>query len=75
MIFGIVGIPLGAFCGIFGLPFAVAGLVLGVLGLKRASEGRATNRGMALAGVICGAAGVVITIISIIVGAAIVASS
>ena len=75
MIFGIAGIPLAAFCGLFSLPVGAAGLVLGILGMRRASEGRATNRGMALAGVICGAVSIVVMIISIIVGAAIIASS
>lgn len=62
MIFGIVGIPLGVCCWFGGLPLAVAGIVLGVLGMRKAAEGLATNRGMALAGVICGAVGVVLSI-------------
>lgn len=70
MIFGIVGIPLSLCCGLFGLPFPVAAIVLGALGMRRVSEGRATNRGMALAGVICGAIGVVLAIISVALGAA-----
>jgi hypothetical protein len=70
MIFGIAGIVFAFLCGLFGLPVPIAGIVLGALGMKRVSEGRATNRGMALTGVITGAIGVVIAIVAVIIGAA-----
>jgi hypothetical protein len=75
MIFGIIGIPLGFLCGLFGILFPIAGIVLGAMGMKWASEGRATNRGMALTGVICGVIGVVIVIIVVAAGAARLAST
>ncbi|HEX7743801.1 MAG TPA: DUF4190 domain-containing protein [Micromonosporaceae bacterium] len=68
MIFGIVGIPLGVCCGLFGTPFGIAGVVLGILGLNRANQGQATNRGQALAGLICGAVGIVLAIVAFILG-------
>jgi hypothetical protein len=74
MIFGIVGIP-AAFCAILGLLLGATGIVLGSMGLKRVSEGRADNRGMALAGVICGAIAVVLAIISGAIGAISVSNS
>jgi hypothetical protein len=62
MILGIVSIPL--FCCPFGGFFAgVAGIVLGILGMKKAGTGEAGNRGQALAGVICGAVGIVASIV------------
>jgi hypothetical protein len=67
MIFGIVSIPLGVCCGVFG-GAGIAGIVLGILGLRKANQGLATNRGMSIAGIVCGAvglaAGIIITIIS-----------
>jgi hypothetical protein len=67
MIFGIVGIP-AACCAFLGFLLGAAGIVLGVLGMKRVSEGTASNRGMALAGVICGAVAVVLSIVSGAIG-------
>lgn len=64
LIFGILSIPFGVCCGLFGTPAAVAGIVLGVLGMRKAAEGLASNRGMALAGVICGGVGAVLAVVS-----------
>lgn len=68
MIFGILAIPL-ALCQFpmgFGFPlaaaFGVAGVVLGILGIRRADRGLANNRGMAIAGVVCGTIGPVLQI-------------
>jgi uncharacterized protein DUF4190 len=69
LILGIVSIPLGFCCSFFGAPFGIAGVVLGILGMKRANEGRANNRGQALAGLICGAAGIVMVILRVALGA------
>lgn len=71
MIFGIVSIVLGFCCGLFGSPFAIAALVMGFIGLNKVKLGQASNKGMALTGVICGAAGLVVAIIMVIVGVAI----
>lgn len=68
MIFGIVGIVLALCCAILGLGAAVTALVLGLVGLRKASDGLATNRGMALAGVICGGVGAVLAILNMILG-------
>jgi hypothetical protein len=61
MILGIISIP-AACCAIFGFFLGAAGLVLGILGMKKASTGEAGNRGQALTGVICGAIGIVLSI-------------
>jgi hypothetical protein len=67
MILGIVSIPV-ACCAIIGLLTGGAGVVLGGIGLRRVAAGQATNRGQALAGVICGAVGIILSIISGVLG-------
>jgi eukaryotic-like serine/threonine-protein kinase len=67
--FGIGGIAL-SFCCYLGLPMSVAGIVLGALGMKKATEGQADNRTAALVGVVCGVAGAVLSLILAIIFAA-----
>lgn len=45
--------------------FGVIAVVLGVLGRARAGRGEATNGGMALAGILTGALGVLLTILAV----------
>jgi hypothetical protein len=54
MILGIVAIPLVC-CFYLGIPVGIAAGVLGYLGKQKAEQGLATNRGQAMAGLICGA--------------------
>jgi hypothetical protein len=67
MILGIVSIP-AICCAFLGILAGAAAVVLGVLGMRKAAAGQATNRGQALAGVICGSIGLVISVISLIAG-------
>jgi hypothetical protein len=67
MIFGIAGLLLSALGGLFALPFPAAGIVLGVLGLRRVAAGRATNHGMAWTGIICGSLAVVLAMRGVMV--------
>ncbi|MBO0871343.1 MAG: DUF4190 domain-containing protein [Micromonosporaceae bacterium] len=60
MIFGIVAVPTS--CCFLGLPLGVAASVLAGVSLRKVAEGRATNRGMALTGLVCGVVGIVVTI-------------
>jgi len=53
MILGIAAIPLICCCGL-GVPAGIAGAVVSWFGLQKANQGRATNRGQAMAGLICG---------------------
>ncbi|MDQ4118844.1 MAG: DUF4190 domain-containing protein, partial [Actinomycetota bacterium] len=48
--------------GVFGL----LAIVLGVLGAGRARRGRATNRGVSIAGVVTGAIGLVLSIVIVV---------
>jgi hypothetical protein len=67
MILGIAAIPLVCCFGV-GIPLGIAAAVLGFLGKRKADQGQATNRGQALAGLICGAVAAVGGVILIIVG-------
>jgi hypothetical protein len=72
MILGILSIPM-ACCFYIGLLPGAAGIVLGVLGQKKAAELGGSGKGMALAGLICGAVGVAFSLLLIvlnIIGAA-----
>jgi hypothetical protein len=62
LIFGILAIPSGICCSLLALLPGGAGVVLGMLGMRKANEGQASNRGMALTGVICGGIGAVLGI-------------
>ena len=73
--FGILALVLGVLsllfsfcCGLFGLLFCIPAIILGVIGMNKANAGQATNKGMALAGLVCGGIGVVIGIAMVIIG-------
>ena len=53
MIFGIISIPLLC-CVYIGLPIGIAAAVLGIIGMNKANRGEADNKGMAIAGLVCG---------------------
>ena len=61
MICGIAGIPLSCVCYI-GVPALIAAIPLGIVARNRirASGGMLTGEGMALAGIICGAVGLLL---------------
>ncbi|GAA3936973.1 hypothetical protein GCM10022244_51850 [Streptomyces gulbargensis] len=60
MVLGIVAVAGFCFWGL-GVVLGIMALVFGVIGMKKANRGEATNRGMALAGVILGSIGIVIS--------------
>jgi hypothetical protein len=62
MILGIAAIPLICCCGL-GIPVGIAAAIVSWLGLQKANQGLATNRGQAMAGLICGAVAAVLGII------------
>lgn len=65
LIIAIVGLLFAwiPFIGLFGLVLGVVALVLGIMGVRRASRGEATNRGVAVSGI-------VISVIVILLGIA-----
>lgn len=64
LVLGIVSI-VGCCCGVLVLPCAVVGLILGIIGMKKAKECGA-NSGMALAGIITSSVGIVIGLICVV---------
>jgi len=63
MILGIASIPL--VCCYLGIPLGISALVTGWLGKQKAAQGLADNNGQAIAGLICGAIGVVVGLLQI----------
>lgn len=53
----------GCFLAFLGVPLGIGGVVFGALGRGKASRGEAGNGGMALAGIITGAVGIVVGIL------------
>ncbi|MEU6078728.1 DUF4190 domain-containing protein [Micromonospora sp. NPDC047074] len=64
MILGIASIPLN--CCYLGIPLGLAAVVTGWMGKQKADQGLADNNGQALAGLICGAIGVVLGLLQIV---------
>lgn len=62
LILGIAAIPLVC-CVYLGIPLGIAAIVLGWIGKRKAERGEATNRGQAVAGLICGAVAVVLGVL------------
>ena len=56
---------------IFGLVLPVLAVIFGVVGMRKVRRGEATNREMALAGVILGAIALVISLLATLIGAAV----
>jgi hypothetical protein len=63
MVLAIVGTVLGVACfGAFlGLPLGIAAIILGVIGVRIAGRGEATNRAQAMTGIILGSVSVVVS--------------
>ena len=55
------------FCGI-GLLAAIPAIIVGFLGVLAANEGRATNKGMSIAGIVLSLAGTVLNIVLYMTG-------
>ncbi|MFG3509869.1 DUF4190 domain-containing protein [Streptomyces sp. NPDC047821] len=60
LVLGIIAVVLFCFWGL-GIILGVLALIFGVIGRKKAQRGEANNHGMALAGIILGAVGIVIS--------------
>ncbi|MFF0317427.1 DUF4190 domain-containing protein [Micromonospora sp. NPDC005252] len=66
MILGIASIPLIC-CLYLGIPVGIAGVVTGYLAKQKVAQGQASNAGQAKAGLICGAVGVGLGILLLII--------
>jgi hypothetical protein len=62
---GLIGLVFSPipFIGVVAWPLVIVGLILSILGFARANKGGATNKGLALAGIIVSALGLVICIV------------
>jgi hypothetical protein len=65
---GVAGLVLGILAllsswFVLGLPLAIVGLILSIVGLRRVRSGRATNRGVALGGVIVNAVALLLSVV------------
>ena len=67
MILGIASIPLVC-CLYLGIPVGIAGIITGYLAKQKVAQGQANNAGQAKAGLICGAVGVGLGIVVLILG-------
>lgn len=67
LVCGIASIIFGCCCGIFGTPLSIAAVITGIICKKNNKPGQ----GMALAGIITGAVGIVVFILSMIFNAAV----
>ena len=70
MICGIASIVVSFCCSVIALPVGIVGIVLGSMARSRIrkSGGMLSGNGMALAGIICGAVGMALAVIMIIIG-------
>ncbi len=76
LVCGILTMVLGFCCGFVGLIPGIAALVTGYLGLRKADEMGGSGKGMAIAGMVLGGIGLVISLIfAIFIGAAMMSSS
>jgi hypothetical protein len=69
LIIGILAIP-GACCCYSSVPLGIAAIVMGFIAMNKAKESPATHggRGLAVAGLSCGVAALVFTVLAIILG-------
>jgi hypothetical protein len=67
LVLGILSIPLGVFFFPVGILLGLLAIIFGAVGIGRAKKGRATNRGVAIAGLITGLIGAAIGIVFLVV--------
>ena len=61
LVLGILSIPLGC-CSFFGLVMPIPAIICGILGIRKANQGQANNKGLAIGGLICGIVGLIISL-------------
>lgn len=67
MILGIASVAGSGCCFIVGWPLAVGGIATGFVGLSQVRDRPSEGRGMAIAGIACGAVGAVLPILLFVV--------
>lgn len=67
LVLGIIAIPAGLFAAFVGIIVGVVAIILGAVALGRVRRRIATNKGMAIAGIVCGLIGAIVgTIFTVI---------
>ncbi|PTL40144.1 DUF4190 domain-containing protein [Alkalicoccus saliphilus] len=66
LVIGIISILFTFLIGIFGLPLAAAGLVIGILALRDIKRNNQPGRGTAVAGIVCSSIGILLPVIFIV---------
>lgn len=67
LVLGIASIPLGVFFFPVGILLGILAVIFGVVGMVRAKKGRATNRGVAIGGLVTGLVGAAIGVVFLVV--------
>jgi hypothetical protein len=68
MVLGIVGIVFDCCCWPVGAALGIAAIITGVIGLNKVKDGSGGGKGMAMTGLICGIAAILLGIASLILG-------
>jgi H+/Cl- antiporter ClcA len=74
LVLGILGL-VTSFTVVGGIIFGLLGIIFGIIASRRAKRGEAGGRGMAIAGIVTGALGVLVVIALIAVGASLLNSN
>ena len=70
LVTGIISLIPGCCCGLIGIPMALVAIGTGIAGIVMANSGKASGKGMAIAGVILGGLYVLVFIVSLILNLA-----
>lgn len=65
---GITSIVLGFCCAIFGIPVGLVAATTGIIGLVQLRDQPGEGRGLAIAGIACGATAVIMAVVLFVVG-------
>ncbi|MBW0103136.1 DUF4190 domain-containing protein [Pseudonocardia sp. KRD291] len=60
---------------VLGIPLGLLAVILGIVGVRRVGKGIATNKGVAIAGIVTGALGLIASVAVVVLGATLFAST
>lgn len=70
LVSGITGLVFTLCCGCISIPGGLTGIITGIIALNRVKAGEADGKGMAIAGIVCGAITLLIFVLLIVFGVA-----
>ncbi|MGH9103698.1 MAG: DUF4190 domain-containing protein [Acidimicrobiales bacterium] len=68
LVLGIISLP-GIITIVVGVVLGILAIIFGAIGVRRAHRGEATNVGMAIAGIVTGAIGLIVSVVIVAIGA------